>query len=230
MKIGGLQKLTLIDYPQKPACTVFLAGCNFRCPWCHSPGLVLPKQIEKTPEMEEEYFFEFLKKRKKVLEGVVVCGGEPTIHKELPQFIRKIKKIGYPVKLDTNGSNPHILKELLEESLLDYIAMDIKAPLKDYKKATAVQIDPQLIKKSIELVKTMEDYEFRTTLVPGIHSKEDLILIAKEIEGAKNYFLQTFRGKITINNNYQEKNSFTKREMEEFKESVKKYVKNCEIR
>lgn len=230
MKIGGLQKLTLIDYPQKPACTVFLAGCNFRCPWCHSPGLVVPEKIEKSPKLKEEDFFKFLKKRKGLLEGVVICGGEPTVNKDLPDLIKKIKDLGYQVKLDTNGSNPKMIERLLEEDLLDYIAMDLKAPLADYKKATGVNLDPKLLRRSIQLIKSMPDYEFRTTLVPGIHTKKDLLSIAKEIEGSRNYFLQTFRGKVTINNSYQEKNSFTKEEMKEFKKLVEDYVKNCEIR
>ncbi len=230
MKIGGLQKLTLIDYPQKPACTVFLAGCNFSCPWCHSPTLVVPKEIEKAPEVEKEYFFNFLEKRKNVLEGVVICGGEPTIHKKLPDFIKKIKNFGYSVKLDTNGSNPEMLQKLIKESLLDYVAMDIKAPLTDYKKATGIDIDSRIIKKSIDLIMTMDDYEFRTTVVPGIHTEEDLISIAKEIKGAKNYFLQTFRNKRTISDDYQKKDIFTEAEMEKLKEKIKKYIKNCQLR
>jgi len=130
MIIAGLQKTTLIDYPGKIACVVFLAGCNFRCPWCYSSELVLPEKIIKQPRIKEEEFFSFLKDRKGLLEGVVICGGEPTINKDLPQFIEKIKKLGYSVKLDTNGSNPEMLKDLVKSDLIDYVAMDIKLSAK----------------------------------------------------------------------------------------------------
>jgi pyruvate formate lyase activating enzyme len=133
MKIGGLQKTTLIDYPKKIACTVFLMGCNFRCHFCYSAELVLPEKIKKQPEISEKYFFNFLKERREYLEGVVICGGEPTIHSDLPEFLTKIKKIGYAIKLDTNGSNPLMLQKLISLNLIDYIAMDIKAPLDEKK-------------------------------------------------------------------------------------------------
>jgi len=200
MQIGGLQKLTLIDYPDKLACTVFLIGCNFRCPWCYSGELVLPEKNKKQfypvksdrvgakqfngARISEKEFFNFLKKRKDKLEGVVICGGEPTINKELPNFIKKIKKLGFLVKLDTNGSNPKMLKKLIAEHLLDYIAMDIKAPLSQdkYEKATGVKINLEDIKKSIDIIKNSGiEHEFRTTVVPSIHTKEDIIQIAKEI-------------------------------------------------
>ena len=130
MIIAGLQKTTLIDYPGKIACVVFLAGCNFRCPWCYSSELVLPLKIVKQPRISEKEFFDFLRQRQGLLEGVVICGGEPTINKELPQFIEKIKNLGYSVKLDTNGSNPEMLKDLVNAKLIDYVAMDIKASLR----------------------------------------------------------------------------------------------------
>ena len=126
MIIGGLQKLTLIDFPGKVACTVFLSGCNFRCPWCYSKELVLPQSIETQPKISEEQFFDFLKERQNLLSGVVICGAEPTTHEELSQFIQKIKKMNFLVKLDTNGSNPRALRELFRDHLLDYVAMDIK--------------------------------------------------------------------------------------------------------
>lgn len=132
MKIGGLQKLTLIDYPSKLACTVFLYGCNFRCPWCYSPELVLPEKQNDLREISQKNFFDFLKERKGQLEGIVLCGGEPTIHPELPKLCQGIKKMGYLVKLDTNGSNPGMLKELVSQKLVDYIAMDVKAPKEKY--------------------------------------------------------------------------------------------------
>ena len=132
MTIGGLQKLTLIDYPGKIACTVFLFGCNFKCPWCYNPELVLPEKIKKQTGISEKEFFNFLENRKGLLQGVVICGGEPTINQDLPKFIKKIKKMGYAVKLDTNGSNPKMLKELISKKLIDYVAMDIKFPQNRY--------------------------------------------------------------------------------------------------
>ena len=149
MQICGLQKVTLIDFPGKVACTVFLGGCNFRCPWCYSKELVLPQNIALQPKISEKQFFDFLKTRQELLAGVVVCGGEPTIHKELPQFIKKIKKMNFLVKLDTNGCNPRALQRLLKDRLLDYVAMDVKAPQAKYRGAAGVTIDGADIGKSI---------------------------------------------------------------------------------
>ena len=194
MKIGGLQKVTLVDYPGKIACTVFLSGCNFRCPFCYSKELVVPEEIEKHPAIDSEYFFSFLRGRKGKIEGCVLCGGEPTVHgKELIDFAKKIKDEGFLIKLDTNGSNPEVLKEMIGNSLLDYIAMDIKSPFEKYGEF-AKGIDVEKIKESVGIIKNSGvDYEFRTTVVPGLHSREDLILIAEEIAPAKKYFLQNFR-------------------------------------
>lgn len=201
IQIGGLQKLTLIDFPGRLAATVFLSGCNFRCPWCYSSELVLPEKIKKHPKISEREFFNFLKRKKGLLEGVVICGGEPTINKDLPNFIKKIKKLGFLVKLDTNGSNPEMLKFLFEKKLIDYVAMDVKAPLNSskYQKATGVKINIEKIKESIKLIKESKvDYEFRTTFVPTIHKKDDIFQIAKDIFPAKKYFLQNFRPEKTI--------------------------------
>ena len=231
MNIGGLQKLTLIDYPGRVACTVFLIGCNFRCGYCYNPELVLPEQIKNQSIISEKEFFIFLKKRKGLLEGVVICGGEPTtqanevsaasqgntkcstsIHKGLIDFIKKIKKLGYLVKLDTNGSNPEMLKRLINEKLIDYVAMDIKAPLSQekYEKVTGVKIDINKVKKSIELIKNSGlDYEFRTTVIPTIHTKEDIVQITKEISPAKKYFLQNFRPEKTIDQKFEKIKPFT---------------------
>ena len=212
MKIGGLQKTTLIDYPGKIACTVFLVGCNFRCPFCYSPEMVLPELIKKQPGISEKDFFDFLEERKGLLEACVLCGGEPTINENLSDFIKKIKKLGYSVKLDTNGSNPLMLKDLIKKKLIDYVAMDIKAAVSakiqnlnlkmqndnlkfknNYEKAAGVKVDLEKIKESIELIKNSDiDYEFRTTLIPSIHTKEDILQIAREISSAKKFYLQNF--------------------------------------
>jgi len=231
VKIGGLQKITLIDYPQKVACTVFLSGCTFRCSWCYSPELVIPEKIENHPELKKEEVLEFLESRVGKLEGVVICGGEPTINQELPEFIKEIKGKGFLVKLDTNGANPGAIKKLLEKNLVDYIAMDVKAPLEKYNEVTGVEVDKEKIKKSIQIIKDSKiDYEFRTTLVPEIHKKEDIEKIGEMIKGAKKYFLQNFLPKKTINESYLGKEPLSKEEIEDFRKIASSFVEKCEIR
>ncbi len=250
MIIGGLQKLTLIDYPGKPACTVFLIGCNFRCPFCYSKELVLPKEIKKQPKISEKDFFDFLKKRKGLIDGVVLCGGEPTINKDLPKFCKKIKKLGYLVKLDTNGSNPKILEKLIDEKLVDYMAMDIKAPLglksqitnyklqtnhklqiTKYEKATGTKVNLENIKKSIVIIKNSGiDYEFRTTVVPIIHIKEDIIQIAKEISPAKKYYIQNFRPEKTIDPKFEKIKPYLDKELLEIQKVIAPFFEVCQIR
>src|SRR6056297_762247 len=213
MEIKGLEKSTLIDYPDELACTVFLAGCNFRCPFCYSSELVIPEKIEKQPEIEEKEFFDFLEKRKGLLKGVVVCGGEPTIHSELKEFIKKIKEKDYKVKLDTNGSNPEMIKKLIEDDLLDYIAMDVKAPKEKYSKVTGVDVDPEKIEESINLIKESNvGHEFRTTVVPTLLNKEDIVKIGKWI-GEGKYYLQKFKGQKTLDSDFEEIEGFTPEEM-----------------
>lgn len=191
MKICGLNKTTLLDYPGCVAATIFLGGCNFRCPFCHNGDLVL-----KSGQMmgfEEKEVLAFLKKRRNVLEGVCITGGEPTLHAELPEFISKIKELGYLVKLDTNGSNPEMLKSLVIEKLIDYVAMDVKAPLTKYEKACGVAVDVEKIKQSVEFLKQGEiPYEFRTTVVKELHTGEDILEIGRYLRGASKYFLQSY--------------------------------------
>jgi pyruvate formate lyase activating enzyme len=222
MTIGGLQKVTLIDYPGKIACTVFLTRCNFRCPFCYSKELVLEEEIKKQPQIGIENFFSFLEERKGLLDACVICGGEPTLALELKDFLKRIKEMGFLVKVDTNGYLPEKLKELIDEKLVDYIAMDIKAPLdkEKYSRATGVDVDIERIKKSIELIKNSGiDYEFRTTVVPGLHRKQDIVEMAKAIGPAKKYFLQNFRGeKGTIDPSLEGKKAFDE---EEIKEAMK---------
>ena len=191
MKICGFNKTTLLDYPGCVAATIFLGGCNFRCPFCHNGDLVL-----KSGQMtgyEEKEVLAFLKKRRNVLEGVCITGGEPTLHAELPEFISKIKELGYLVKLDTNGSNPEMLKSLVKEKLIDYVAMDVKAPLTKYEKACGVAVDVEKIKQSVEFLKQGEiPYEFRTTVVKELHTREDILEIGRYLGGASKYFLQSY--------------------------------------
>jgi len=231
IEIGGLQKTTLIDYPGKVACTVFLIGCNFRCPFCYSSELVLPERIKLQPRIPEKEFFDFLEERKGLLEGVVICGGEPTIHKDLPKFIKKNKKIGYLIKLDTNGSNPEMLKQLTAEGLVDYVAMDIKAPKEKYDKATGVKVKIRDIEKSIDILKQGKiEYEFRTTVVPTIHLKEDVIEIAKWLSPAKKYFLQNFRPEKTINSEFKKIKPYSEDFLIEIQKEISPYFEVCEVR
>lgn len=237
MLICGLQKVTLIDFPGRVAATVFLCGCNFRCPWCYSKELVLPQNIEVQPKISEKQFFDFLKTRQTLLSGVVVCGGEPTIHKDLPQFIKKIKKMNFLVKLDTNGSNPGVLKKLIGDNLLDYVAMDIKqipnpkSKIQKYDEATGIKVNLEKIRESVELIKSSGiDYEFRTTVVPGIHTKEDIIAIAKWLSPAKKYYLQNFRPEKTIDSAFEETKPYTLEYLLEIQKAVAPFFEVCQIR
>lgn len=231
INIGGLQKTTLIDFPGKVACTVFFAGCNFRCGFCHNPELVLPKEIKAQSKISEKEFFDFLKERKGLLEGVVLCGGEPCIFDGLSQFCAKIKKMGYAIKLDTNGSRPKMLQKLIDAQLIDYVAMDIKAPKEKYNAAAGVKVDIKNIQKSIDILKQGRvDYEFRTTVVPGIHTKEDIIQIAKELSPAKKYFLQNFQPGKTIDPKFEKVKPYSDKEILEIQKAVAPFFDICEIR
>jgi pyruvate formate lyase activating enzyme len=240
MIIAGLQKTTLIDYPQKLACVVFLAGCNFRCPWCYSSELVLPLKIIKQPKISEQEFFDFLRSRQGLLEGVVICGGEPTINKDLPQFIGKIKNLGYGVKLDTNGSNPEILKDLVNASLIDYVAMDIKLNPKPenqdskttYESIMTEGITLDNIKESVEFLKLGRvDFEFRTTVVNTVHIKEDFVEIAKWIGGPDvKYYLQSFRPEKTIDPEFEKIKPFEDKILKEIAKEISPYFKFCKLR
>ncbi|PIS34912.1 MAG: anaerobic ribonucleoside-triphosphate reductase activating protein [Parcubacteria group bacterium CG08_land_8_20_14_0_20_43_9] len=194
MKIGGIQKSTLIDYPGKVAATIFVSGCNFRCPYCHNPELVLPEEIKKHSLIPEKKVWEFLESRRGFLDGVVICGGEPTIYDDLPDFAERIQEMGFLIKLDTNGSRPEMLERMMELNLLDYVAMDVKAPKKKYKLVVGAEVDVAQIEKSVKLLKKgLIDFEFRTTLVPGLVEKKDVLEIVKWIAPAPKYFLQNFR-------------------------------------
>ena len=227
MKICGLNKTTLLDYPGCVAATVFAGGCNFRCPFCHNGDLVL--HSAKMKEYSEEEVLNFLNKRKNVLEGVCVTGGEPTLYSDLPEFIAKIKAMGYKVKLDTNGSNPKMLKRLVEGKLVDYVAMDIKAPVSEYNKVCGVQVDTESVQQSVAYLKQGEvSYEFRTTVVKELHTKQDILEIGKWILGAENYYLQSYRE--TDENICKGFSAMEKEELFELEEKLKKYIKNVKVR
>lgn len=191
MLLLGLQKLTLLDFPGKMACTVFTGGCDFRCPFCHNASLV--RDVADCVKLSEQEFFDFLNKRKGILQGVCITGGEPTLQPDLKDFIIKIRDMGYSVKLDTNGNNPNVLKELIDEGLLDYIAMDIKNSQSKYSLTAGVDVKLENIIQSIELLKQEKvDYEFRTTVVKELHEESDFHNIGAWLKGARRYFLQGF--------------------------------------
>ena len=236
MKISALQKTTLIDYPGKVAATVFLAGCNFRCPWCYSKELVLPELIAQQPQISQEEFFAFLKEKQGLLEGVVLCGGEPTINPDLSQFIIQIKNLGFQVKLDTNGSNPTMLNGLIYQSLLDYVAMDIKLPKDRYPLVFGDKLSVEDIEQSIRILKNRNiDFEFRTTCAPGIHTVIDLEKMAKwigqEVTGKPpKYFLQNFRPERNIDSEFETKKPFSKEFFDEALTKIKPFVPDCRLR
>ncbi len=221
-KLAGLQKTTFIDYPEKIACIVFTQGCNFRCGYCHNPELFENKE----PVLSVPAFFEFLNKRKGKLDGVVITGGEPTLHgKDLIEFIKEVKSLGFLVKLDTNGTHPDVLQELLNENLLDYIAMDIKAPLAKYKTITQTDIDTKIIKKSIDMIMNSSvDYEFRTTIVKSQLSVEDLRQIGELIQGAKRYYMQKFLATKILDETLMSEESYTDEEFKNLRTILEEYV------
>ncbi len=220
MRIGGLQKLTTIDYPGKLAAVVFTQGCNFRCGYCHNPGLVIPK--EYCSALPEEEVMAFLRSRQEYLEGVVVTGGEPTIQEGLISFLDQLKRLGYLVKLDTNGSRPEVLKQVISLRLVNYVAMDVKASLIRYNEVTNVPVSTEKIKESIRLIlEAGIPHEFRTTVVKAFHSAGDLLEIRSLVEGARQYNLQKGRidGKI-LDNRLLAREQYSDAEFERLKESV----------
>ena len=211
MLIGGLQKTTLLDYPNKVAATVFTIGCNFRCSFCHNPDIV--KGISRVIPADRVLLF--LKKRKKLLDAVCLTGGEPTIQRGLISFIKKIKELGYLVKLDTNGARPDLIERLIADKLIDYAAMDIKAVWEDYPKVTCRLFDLEAIKKSaIILLKGGIDYEFRSTVLPVLHSEDYVVKMAEQIKGAKRYYLQPFKSeKKLVNDNFVGEKTYSRKQL-----------------
>lgn len=225
MKISGLQKLSLVDFDGHMASTIFTSGCNFSCPFCHNSGLV--KGTE--PEISESEIFQYLEKRKGLIDSVCISGGEPTLHKDLPAFISRIKNLGLLVKLDTNGTNLEMLKFLVENKLIDYIAMDIKNSLENYSLTTARDINTNTIKESINYIMNCGiEYEFRTTLVKEFHSEDDIQKISKLISNAKKYYLQKFQD----NENCIQKNlnPVEKNEANKYLEILRKTIPNTALR
>lgn len=227
MIISGLQKLTLLDFPGRLAATVFLGGCNFRCPFCHNASLVLaPSECER---ISEEDFFSFLESRVGKLGGVCITGGEPTLYPDLKNFIKKIKEKGFAVKLDTNGTNPTLLSELVSEGLVDYVAMDIKNSREKYNETVGACVDMEKIERSVNfLLSGKVDYEFRTTVVRELHAIEDFVSLSSWIKGAKRYFLQTFEDSgDLIGSGF---SAYSREETEAILRAVLPYVPNAQIR
>ena len=229
LPIKGLQKMSLIDYSPYTSCVVFLSGCNFRCGFCHNPELLV--EVDKTPTISEEDFFLFLKGREKWLDGVCITGGEPCLYEELPDFIKKIKNMGYKVKLDTNGTNPAMLKKLIDDKLIDYIAMDTKGSLERYDEIAGVKVDKEKIKESVKLIiEGRVDYEFRMTCVPGLVVKDDIDKVGKWLKGAKKFFIQQFRNKTCLDTRFEKVKPFSNEELEGFKEILAGCIGKVEVR
>ena len=229
MLIKGLQKLTLLDFPEKMACTLFTFGCNFRCPFCHNASLVLSGRADDAVITEEE-FFSFLRKRKGMLEGVCVSGGEPTLQPDLPDFLRRVKALGYAVKLDTNGYRPAVLKSLVSEGLLDYVAMDIKNSLPRYGETVGIPgLDTAPIEESAAfLLEGTVPFEFRTPLVRALHTPGSLEDMGRWLAGEERFFLQTFEdsGDLIAPG----LSAFSRKETEGLLAVLCKYVPNAQIR
>ncbi len=239
MKIGGLQKVTLLDFPAQIAAIVFTKGCNFACPFCFNRNLVLGT----TPTISQATVFSFLKKRKNVLDGLVLTGGEPLLQEDLEKFIRKARRLGYKIKLDTNGALPELLKTLLQKKLLDYVALDFKAPLdENYAKAIGKEdFNPDLIVESIKLLlRAKIPFELRTTIVPGIHNQKTLVKMAKQLKalvsGIKyqalsiKWYWQNFRPENCLDPKFEKITPYSKMGLERFLKAAKKYYPEAELR
>jgi len=213
--IDGFDKLTLLNYPDKVACTIFTKGCNFKCPFCHNSSLIsLDKENDKYKEV-----ISYLNKRKGILDGVCITGGEPLIHKSTKELIKEIKSMGFLVKLDTNGSNPVMLKELIDENLIDYVAMDIKNTFDKYEMTIGCKTNIDNIKKSIDIIESSNiDYEFRTTIVKELHTFDDIKGIVSMLNEKSKYYIQNFRNSDGVLN--KNLNGFTKEELENLQKEI----------
>jgi len=235
IEIKGFNKYSLIEYPGKISAVIFLSRCNFRCPFCQNPDLVL--NYKSLPSINPEKILNYLSLNKKWLDALSITGGEPTLHKDLPDFIEKVKEKGFLVQLETNGTNPQMMKELIKKHLIDYVALDIKAPLirDKYSKVSGINSKQRIlfekIKESIKiLLNSKIDYEFRTTVVPALLTQEDIIALATQIKGAKRYTLQQFVPQKTLNKDYEKVKPYSKEELMKIKEKIKSYFKICELR
>ena len=235
MEFKGFQKTSLIEYPGKIVSVVFTAGCNFKCPFCQNPELVL--NPDSLPSVSSKEVVSHLISKKKWLDGLSITGGEPTIHQALSDFIGKVKEEGFLVGLETNGTNPQMLKDLIADKLIDYVALDIKAPLvwEKYKKAAGINDEDlfRKVKESVEVLLELKsdiDYELRTTVVPGLIGEEDILAIARQIKGAKRYVLQQFLPRITLDKQYERLKPYSKEVLEKMRKRTESYVETCQVR
>lgn len=228
MLIKGIQKTTLIDYPPNTAIVLFVGGCNFRCGYCHNASMVVG--YEQLPDITEKEVFDFLESRKKWIDAVVITGGEPSLQEDLPEFISKIKKAGFLVKVDTNGTNPAMIDLLISKGLVDYIAMDIKSSLERYDAAAGVKANKDNVKKTASiLMQGIVDYEFRLTVVPGLIDKDGLTTVGAWLKGADKFIIQQFRNDVVLEEKFKRIKPFSVSELNSFKEILKPYFKNVDV-
>lgn len=227
MNIAGLQKMTLLDFPGRIACTVFLPGCNLRCPFCHNASLVLPEREKDI--ITQDALLQFLASRQKKLDGVCVTGGEPTLYIDLPQLLAQIKSMGFQVKLDTNGTNPKMLRQILDNGLCDYVAMDIKnSPEKYTATCGGIDVLEQVRESAALLMEGRTDYEFRTTVMHPYHTPQDLTAIGRWLTGAKRYFIQNFVDSGDLLSSDCE--GLSEHEMKELLIAVQEYISSAQLR
>ena len=227
MNIQGLQKTTLLDFPGHVAATIFVSGCNFRCPFCHNMNLVLSKDM---PVYSSEEIFTFLKKRQGILDGICITGGEPTLYKDLPDFIRSVRSLDYKIKLDTNGSDPDMLNFLLSSHLVDYVAMDVKSSISEYNRITDTpNLNTGNILRSINILNSSDmDHEFRTTFIKDFHTPEVISSIGLMLKGSPKYFIQSFKDSDFVPDH--NLTAFTKEELQSIRSQLLEYISSVEIR
>lgn len=227
--IKGFTPTSLTDWPGKIAAVIFLPRCNFRCHYCYNPEFI--NNPDGLPDFPDEKIFSYLEKKKNWLDGVVMLGGEPTIHPKFMDIVEKIKAMSLGVAVHTNGTQPGIVKELIDKKLVDYFAMDIKAPLDDYKKVVDVDVKQEAIKESIDLIrKSGVDYEFRITVVPKLIDEEDIKKIGETLRGSRAFYIQQFRAGNTLDSKYTNEESYLIPELEKLKKAAEPYFDRVEIR
>ena len=228
MNIGGHQEISLLDYPGKIATIIWTTGCNFRCPFCYNPDLVM----DHTDHINIEEFFSFLNMRKGKLDAVSISGGEPFLQPDLKEILTRIKQMDFFVKIDTNGSFPDMLQECLDESLIDYVSMDVKSVKENYSEIAGVAVNIDYIERSIQIIKKhAKNYEFKTTVIPRFHKEKDIIEIAHWIKGAKRYFLQQFKtNTVLLSQDFNSIRTYTKDDLEKMCEKVRPFFTECHVR
>ena len=228
MNIGGLQKTSLLDYPSTISAIIWTVSCNFKCPFCYNKNLV----EGKSEPIREDEILSFLKSRKGMLEGIVISGGEPLLQEDIIDFTKKVKDLGYLIKIDTNGMYPEKLKELIDKKLVDYVSMDVKAPKKKYDQLAGTKTDISKIEKSIDIIRNhAPDYEFKTTFAPNLLDKKDLVEIAKWLDGSKRFYLQQFKGDTPlISSELNNISPYPKEDLIKTLEEIKPFFKNCDVR